>query len=90
MRATTHASCSLRELARRTTDGVDVTLLWEQATGVLTVCVTDERCETRFELHPRPEQALDCFYHPYFYATLDAGLQLGELSLDDAAYAITR
>jgi hypothetical protein len=89
MRLSTPESCSSRELARRTGDGVDVTLLWEQATGVVTVCVTDEKCDSYFELHPRPEQALDCFYHPYFYATLDGVVQLEQQSPDDD-YAITR
>jgi len=59
---------SLRELARRTNDGMEVALFWKQTTGGLTVCVADERRDSYFELYPPPEQALDCFYHPYSYA----------------------
>jgi hypothetical protein len=59
---------SLRELARRSSDSLEVALVWDPLTNQLTVCVGDERAGVYFELSPEPEQALDCFYHPYSYA----------------------
>lgn len=57
-----------RELARRTNDGVEVTLLWSPAADRLTVVVHDAKLNERFELETRPDNALDIFYHPYAYA----------------------
>jgi hypothetical protein len=58
----------LRELAHRTSDGLDVTLLWQPANDELTVCVCDQRRGAYFEVRPEPHLALDVFYHPYSYA----------------------
>jgi hypothetical protein len=63
---------SLRELARRTNGGIEVALFWDMTSGELIVCVADEPAESYFELYPAPDQALDCFYHPYAYAALDS------------------
>jgi hypothetical protein len=60
----------LRELARRESGGTEVALFWNQSNGELTVCVGNDDEATYFELNPRPEQALDCYYHPYSYAAL--------------------
>jgi hypothetical protein len=57
-----------RELARRSNYGIEVVLLWSEASGSITVCVSDQGEGTYFELSPPPELALDAFYHPYFYA----------------------
>ena len=57
-----------RELARRTNDGVEVTLLWSPAEDRLTVVVEDAKLDERFELEARPDNALEIFYHPYAYA----------------------
>lgn len=59
---------SLRELARRSSDGLEVALFRDRTSNTLTVCVGDEKRGTYLELHPRAEHALDCFYHPYSYA----------------------
>jgi hypothetical protein len=56
-----------RELAHRANDGLEVTLFWEPATDELTVCVCDQRRGAYFVVQPRPDQALDAFYHPYSY-----------------------
>jgi hypothetical protein len=63
---------SLRELARRSSDSLEVALFWDCMTNLLTVCVGDDRRGLYFELYPEPGQALDCFYHPYFYASAGA------------------
>jgi hypothetical protein len=68
--SSTVARGSLLELARRQNGGVEVALFWNRHTGELTVCVSDEKCNSYFELSPRRDQALDCFYHPYPYAAL--------------------
>jgi hypothetical protein len=57
-----------RELSRRSNCGIEVVLLWCEATGQITVCVSDQREGTYFELQPPPELALDAFNHPYSYA----------------------
>ena len=56
-----------RELAHRSTDGLEVTLLWQPAGDELTVCVCDERHGAYFEIHPKPYVALDVFHHPHAY-----------------------
>jgi hypothetical protein len=74
MTTATPARGSLRELARRANGCVEVALFWEPTTDELTVCVADETHDSYFELHPTPEHALDCFYHPYSYAAAEPDL----------------
>ena len=50
-----------RELSRRSNGGIDVVLFWDDTNGKLTVCVRDRREGIYFELHPRPDAALDAF-----------------------------
>jgi hypothetical protein len=57
-----------RELARRTSDGVDVTLYWHPTLDELVVSVWDERHGVYFELRPERYLALDVYHHPYAYA----------------------
>ena len=60
-----------RELAHRTGDGLDVTLLWCPATGeddeATVVCVCDTRNGAYFEIATEPYLALDVYYHPFAY-----------------------
>jgi hypothetical protein len=59
----------LRELAHRSADGIDVTLLWTSATDTLSVVVRDCRTNDAFELAlDSTDDALDVFHHPYAYA----------------------
>jgi len=58
----------LRELAQRTSDGIEVTLLWSPADGRLTVSVADGRYGEAFVLDAAADEALDVFNHPYAYA----------------------
>ena len=69
---TTHAQkrptdidTQFRELARRSNNGVNVTLSWHAETDELLVCVYDERRDVYFEIHPERDVALDVYYHPY-------------------------
>jgi hypothetical protein len=64
----TNTQCADRELAHREADGIEVVLFWNADGDRLTVCVSDDRSGSYFELEPAPQQALDAFYHPYSYA----------------------
>jgi len=59
---------TMRELAYRATDGIEVSLLWDRATNALKVLVADERTGDSFELDAPSDRALDVFYHPFAYA----------------------
>jgi hypothetical protein len=59
----------LRELDHRSSDGIDVWLLWREHDNRVLVAVSDERTGERFRLEVRDdEQPLDVFHHPYAYA----------------------
>ena len=57
-----------KELASRTSDGLEVTLLWQRDRDDVHVRVIDARTEKAFELTVAGEKALEAFYHPYAYA----------------------
>ena len=56
-----------RELAHRVGDGFEVTLLWDEEDGTLTVVVRDWRTDEEFEIAARADNALDVFNHPFAY-----------------------
>lgn len=56
------------ELAHRTTDGIEVTLLWCACHDTVSVQVFDRGADNVFELAVARQDALDAFYHPYAYA----------------------
>lgn len=58
-----------KELARRQTDGVVVSLQWRRADDRVTVVVDDTRTGERFSIPARRENALEVFYHPFAYAS---------------------
>ena len=72
-----------RELAYRSTNGIDVALLWRPSDDSLTVVVNDENADS-FELIVTAQEALDVFEHPYAYAAF-RGLRLAEAPLEAAA-----
>ena len=57
-----------REIAHRSSDGIEVVLFWHGQADRLTVAVTDDRTGAYFELDVEASQALDAFHHPYAYA----------------------
>jgi hypothetical protein len=59
-----------RELAQRRQDGLEVTLLWNEATNEVTIELCDERTETAFAFVVDPARALDAFNHPFPYAAV--------------------
>jgi hypothetical protein len=57
------------ELDSRTTDGIEVALLWHRAEDRVSVIARDERSGEILEVTVRDgENALDVFHHPYAYA----------------------
>jgi hypothetical protein len=75
-----------RELAHRTSGGIEVVLFWQEGTDELTVSVSDEPTGAYFELTPDPAEALDAFYHPYAHAAA-AGVPYEEALLASWASA---
>ena len=62
---------TVRELAHRRNDGLDVRLLWEPATDRVSVSLHDARTGEGFEVEVgRDERALDVFHHPFAYAAV--------------------
>jgi hypothetical protein len=64
-----HTACdsTIRELDGRTSDGIDVRLLWNSHTDAVPVAVEDARGGESFELNLEGADALDAFHHPYAY-----------------------
>ena len=58
----------MTELAHRTTNGLDVALLWNQHTGRLLVAVFDSRTACAFTLDTPSHRALGVYHHPFAYA----------------------
>jgi hypothetical protein len=68
----------MKEIAHRTSDGIEVVLFWRRGDALLTVGVADERTGAYFEFDVEAAQALDAFHHPYAYAAFRG------LAYDDA------
>jgi hypothetical protein len=62
------------ELAQRSSEGVDMTLVWVQGDvddGAV-VCVCDRREGAYFEIAIEPYLALDVYYHSFAYRAFSA------------------
>jgi hypothetical protein len=60
---------TVRELAYRQADGIEVSLLWNSTDDALSVTVADSRTGDSFQLAlDERDRALDVFEHPYAYA----------------------
>jgi hypothetical protein len=60
---------TLRELDHRTSDRIDVWLLWREQDNKVLVSVADEKTGDQFTIEVRDgERPLDVFNHPYAYA----------------------
>lgn len=71
----THMIESRRELAYRSSNGIEVRLFWTPSDNTVTVAV-DDTLGTAFELAVAPERALDAFNHPYAYAPMRLDTEL--------------
>ena len=70
MAPNTTAETDIRELAQRTGDGVEVTLLWNAVRDRVWVQVWERGRDNAFEVPVAADHALNAFYHPYAYAAL--------------------
>jgi hypothetical protein len=59
---------SLKELAYRNQNGLEVTLFWEPRSNEVSVEVIDQLDDSGFRLPIAGHLALDAFHHPYAYA----------------------
>ena len=64
-----------RELAHRTSDGIEVTLFWSKPSKRVTIAVLDTRSGEALEFEAEGSVALDAFNHPYAYAAAQGVLQ---------------
>jgi hypothetical protein len=62
---------TVRELDRRTNDGIEVRLMWNSLTDSVSVSVDDTRYGEWFEFDVAPAQALEAFHHPFAYTGND-------------------
>jgi hypothetical protein len=62
------AARPIRELDRRTSDGIDVRLLWNQTDNRVLVAVVDAKTGDAFEIAAERGDSLAAFHHPYAYA----------------------
>jgi hypothetical protein len=56
-----------RELAHRSADGLEVSLLWDPRDDSLSVRVNDARERARYEIPVQDARPLDVFEHPFAY-----------------------
>jgi hypothetical protein len=57
-----------RELAHRSGDGLDVSLLWHPLEDTASVSVIDHHTEIALQFFVARDAALDAFNHPFAYA----------------------
>lgn len=62
-----HTHPTRRELAHRSSNGIEVYLLWSPADDSVAVTVSDDGGDS-FELSVAAHEALEVFEHPYAYA----------------------
>ena len=59
---------SLKELAYREQDGLEIALLWDPRSNEVSVEVVDERDDSFLRIPVAGRFAFDAFHHPYAYA----------------------
>jgi hypothetical protein len=65
---TATAPTERRELAHRTSDGIEVSLFWTKSSDRTTIAIIDPRSDEAVEFEVDGGVALDAFHHPYAYA----------------------
>jgi hypothetical protein len=65
---TARGTTAEKELAHRSSDGIDVALYWNEQTNRVTLTVCDARSAEDFELEVDRASALDAYRHPFAYA----------------------
>jgi hypothetical protein len=61
----THSYTDAVEIDQRTSDGIEVRLLWHPGSGDVAISVSDRRTDEQFTMSVDPSQALDAFRHPF-------------------------
>ena len=61
----------LRELAHRSDDGIDVTMMWDPARDAAVVFVVDHKRGDAFEIEVGDANPMHVFHHPYVYRELE-------------------
>jgi hypothetical protein len=74
-----YAASARTELAQRSSNGIDVYLLWSPGDDSLAVAVFDDAGDS-FELVVEPHEALEVFHHPYAYAAFRGALELVDVA----------
>ena len=69
-----------RELDHRANDGIDVTLLWNNETNVVSIRVVDERNDHSLEYEITPAETVGAFNHPYVFADTHGASRDGALA----------
>ena len=69
----TSAATERRELAHRTGNGIEVTLLWTKSTNTVTIAVVDTHSSEELEFEVDGSRAFDAFNHPYAHAAIHRG-----------------
>jgi hypothetical protein len=67
MTGTTAIFTPLRELAHRTADGIDVTLMWDPFDDRAFVAVVDMKNGVVFDIEVGDESPMQVYQHPYAY-----------------------
>jgi hypothetical protein len=65
---TTSTATERRELAQRSSYGIEVTLFWTTSTNLVTIAVIDLYSADELEFEVDGSAALDAFDHPFAYA----------------------
>jgi hypothetical protein len=65
---TTSTATERRELAQRSSYGIEVTLFWTESTNLVTIAVIDLHSADELEFEVDGSVALDAFDHPFAYA----------------------
>jgi hypothetical protein len=68
MNSTLTSDTRPRELCSRSSDGIEVVLLWTPGAEQLRVAVVDLRSNESFDLPVDAPDAMQAFHHPYPYA----------------------
>jgi hypothetical protein len=70
-----------RELAHRTSDGIEIALFWSKPSNQVTIAVLDTRSDEALEFDVEGSAALDAFNHPYAYAATERVRSVAPLSV---------
>ena len=62
------------ELDFRTSDGIDVSLLWHERDAAVWISVSDQKTGDHFSRSVPPAAAADAFRHPYAYDARERAL----------------